>query len=156
MSRPRLVIRKGMIDVNGKPKPAISVQAFLDPAVQEKLLEQFSTEILFKRAVYAQGFPAGTPVPSPAMAPALNAFLRNDACPEISVKSLLAGQMVQSNSIWDVVAFEFVAERAYDSLCELARAVAEFGREKCYFGRSPADLRAFEADAEAEARVAAA
>ena len=124
MTTPRLIIRKAMIDVGGKQKPVIQVQAVFDAALHARLNDLFGTEILFKRAVYAQGFPEGTPLPSPGMAPALGAFLKNDACPEVTVKSLLAGQKVQTNSLWDVVAFEYIAKRAFDNLCEFAAAVA--------------------------------
>lgn len=155
MSTPQLVIRKAMMDVGGKPRPVIQVQAVFDPALTSRLNELFGTEILFKRAVYAQGFPEGSPVPSPGMAPALGAFLKNDACPEVTVKSLLAGQKVQTNSMWDIVAFEYIAKRCFDNLCEFAAGVAELGTEKHYFGPNTTDFVAFNADTAAEERALA-
>lgn len=156
MTAPRLTIRKAMMDVGGKPKPVIQVQAIFEPALAARLIDMFGAEVLFKRAVYAQGFPAGTPVPTPGMAPALGAFLKNDACPEVTVKTLLAGQKLQTNSMWDVVAFEYIAKRSFDSLCEFAAGVAELGTEKHYFGPDTADFVAFNADTAAELRAAAA
>lgn len=156
MTAPRLVIRKAMMDVGGKQRPVIQVQALFEPALQARLNDLFGTEILFKRAVYAQGFPDGTPIPTPGMAPALGAFLKNDACPEITVKSLLAGQKLQTNSLWDIVAFEYIAKRAFDNLCEFAAAAAELGTEKHYLGQAAADLLAFTSDTAVEAAAAAA
>jgi hypothetical protein len=151
MSAPRLVIRKAMMDVGGKQRPVIQVQAVFEPALQARLNDLFGTEVLFKRAVYAQGFPEGTPLPSPAMAPALNAFLKNDACPEVTVKTLLAGQKLQTNSLWDIVAFEYIAKRSFDNLCEFAATVAELGTETVYRGSTAADFVAFTADAISDA-----
>lgn len=155
MSAPRLLIRKAMMDVGGKPRPVIQVQAIFEPALSARLTDFFGTEILFKRAVYAQGFPEGSPVPTPGMAPALGAFLKNDACPEVTVKSLLAGQKVQTNSMWDIVAFEYIAKRCFDNLCEFAAGVAELGTEKHYFGPNTTDFVAFNADTAAEERALA-
>lgn len=154
MSAPKLLIRKVMMDVGGKQKPVIQVQAILEPALAARLNELFGNEILFKRAVYAQGFPEGSPVPSPGMAPALNTFLKNDACPEVTVKSLLAGQKVQTNSLWDIVAFEYIAKRAFDNLCEFADAAAELGTETYYAGPAARDLAAFAADTASDRGVA--
>ncbi len=155
MTAPRLLIRKALMDVGGKPRPVIQVQAILDAALSARLNELFGAEILFKRAVYAQGFPEGTPVPTPGMAPALSAFLKSDACPEVSVKSLLAGQKVQTNSMWDIVAFEYIARRCFDNLIEFAAGVAELGTEKHYFGPNTVDFVAFNSDTAAEARAIA-
>lgn len=155
MSTPQLVIRKAMMDVGGKLRPVIQVQAIFEPALSARLNELFGTEILFKRAVYAQGFPEGSPVPTPGMAPALGAFLKNDACPEVTVKSILAGQKLQTNSMWDIVAFEYIAKRCFDNLCEFAAGVAELGTEKHYFGPNTTDYVAFSADTAAEARAVA-
>jgi len=151
---PRLLIRKAMIAGNGKPRPVIQVQAILEPALQARLNELFGTEVLFKRAVYAQGFPAGTPVPNAAIAPALGSFLKNDACPEITVKTLLAGQTLQTNSLWDILAFEYIAQRAFDNLCELALGVMQIGTERIYRGTGAADQLAFAADALADVAAA--
>lgn len=156
MASPKLIIRKALVDVGGKMRPIIQVKAVVDDDQAAKLNELFGAEVLFKRAVYAQGFPAGTPVPSPGMAPALGAFLKNDACPEITVKTLLAGQKLQTNSLWDIVAFEYIAKRAFDSLCEFATTASELGTEKIYNGDGTADIFSFRADTLAEVAAVAA
>ena len=146
---PRLLIRKAMLDIQGKVRPCIQVQAQVDAAMVEKLMKSFATENLFKRSSYSSGFPDGVPVPAAALVPHLNAFMKNDACPEVTVKTILAGQMQQCSSIWEVMAFEYVAQRAFDSLCEIIKAASEFGTETNY---RPAhlDVAMFAADTAAE------
>jgi hypothetical protein len=153
MTAPRLMIRKAMVDIQGKIKPCIQVQADIDPAMSEKILKSFATENLFRRASYSQGFPVGVPTPAASLAPHLTAFIKNDACPEITVKTLLAGQMQQCASIWEVIAFEYIAQRAFDSLCEVMKAASEIGTETTY---RPAhlDVAMFAADTAAEMAAA--
>ena len=70
-------------------------------------------------------------------------FLRNDACPEICVKTLLAGQTYLGNSLWDIGCFEYIACRAFDALVAMMAVAAELGREISYDGgRAPARLEA--------------
>ena len=132
MSTPRLMIRKAMVDIQGRIRPCIQVQADVDAAMVERLTKSFASENLFRRSSYSQGFPAGVPTPAAALAPHLTAFIKNDACPEITIKTLLAGQMHQCNSIWEVIAFEYIAQRAFDSMCEIIKTVAEIGTETPY------------------------
>jgi hypothetical protein len=149
MSAPRLLIRKAMVDIQGRMRPCIQVQAEVSPAMLAKLNAHFTNENLFRRASYAQGFPEGAPTPSPSMAPHLTAFIKNDACPEITVKTLLAGQMQQCTSIWEVIVFEYIAQRAFDSFCDVMKTVAEIGTETSYQPAS-LDLSMFAADTAAE------
>jgi hypothetical protein len=93
MSAPRLLIRKAMMNIQGRVRPCIQVQADVAPTILAKLNEHCLQENLFKRSSYSQGFPAGVPMPAPALVPHLNALIKNDACPEITVKTILAGQM---------------------------------------------------------------
>lgn len=149
MSAPRLLIRKVMLNIQGRVRPCIQVQADISAGIVAKLTEHFATENLFKRSSYSQGFPAGVPTPAPALAPHLNNFLRNDACPEITVKTLIAGQMHQCQGVWEMMAFEYVAQRAFDNLCSMMLTVSEIGIETVYTPMG-SDLAAFAADAAAE------
>ncbi len=149
MTAPRLLIRKAMLNIQGRIRPCIQVQADVSPELTAKLNQHFLNENLFRRASYAQGFPAGVPAPAPSMAPHLTAFIKNDACPEITVKTLLAGQMQQCTSIWEVIAFEYIAQRAFDSFCAVAKTVAEVGTETVYQPEG-SDISMFAADTAAE------
>ncbi|MGQ0672902.1 MAG: hypothetical protein ACT4N2_08510 [Hyphomicrobium sp.] len=149
MATARLMIRKGMVVIQGRNRPCIQVQAIVDPKLQVTLTELFSTENLFKRSNYANGLPAGVPIPSPGIAPHVSALLRNDACPEISVKSILAGQLQQCQSVWEMIAFEYIAKRAFDSLLDLLASVSELQTETVYLGAN-VDLAAFATDTAAE------
>jgi hypothetical protein len=149
MSAPRLLIRKAMLNIQGRIRPCIQVQAEISPEMVAKLNEHFASENLFRRASYAQGFPEGVPMPAPSIAPHLAAFIKNDACPEITIKTFLAGQMQQCSSVWEVMAFEYIAQRAFDSFCDILKTVAEIGTETIY---RPAnlDVAMFTADTAAE------
>jgi hypothetical protein len=154
MQPPKLLIRKGMVSIQGRSRPCIQVLAVVDPAAKAKLEELFSTENLFKRTAYATGFPAGFPMPSAPLAPHLANFMKSDACPEITVKTILAGQLYQAQSIWEMKAFEFIACRAFDALVDFTTAVMELGRETTYTtqaARSYAEAATLAADAAAAA-----
>ncbi len=149
MTAPKLLIRKVMMNVQGRMRPCIQVQAAIDARLQGILNEHFLNENLFKRSSYASGFPQGAPIPPPSLAPHLANFMKNDACPEITVKTIVAGQMHQSQTIWEMKSFEYIAQRAFDALLELMKTAAELGTETVY--RSPVcDLAAFDADTAAE------
>ena len=132
MQAPKLLIRKGMVVIQGRNRPCIQVLAVVDPLLKAKLEENFLTENLFKRSAYANGFPAGTPQPSPSLAPHLGAMLRSDACPEITIKTMLAGQLFQAQSVWEMKAFEYIAQRAFDALVDFCASVVELGTETVY------------------------
>jgi hypothetical protein len=132
MQAPKLLIRKGMVVIQGRNRPCIQVLAVLDPLLKAKLEENFLNENLFKRSAYAMGFPAGTPQPSPSLAPHLGAMLRSDACPEITIKTILAGQLLQAQSVWEMKAFEYIAQRAFDALVDFCTSVVELGTETVY------------------------
>lgn len=149
MAAPRLLIRKVMLNIQGRIRPCIQVQADVAPELAAKLSEHFLQENLFKRSSYAQGWPVGVPAPAPAIAPHLANFIKNDACPEITVKTILAGQMHQCQGIWEMMAFEYVAQRAFDSLCSMMLTVAEIGIETVYTPIG-SDIAAFAADLAAD------
>jgi hypothetical protein len=109
------------------------------------LTEHFQNENLFKRSSYAAGFPAGVPTPNASLAPHLSMLLRSDACPEITVKTILAGQLLQAATIWEMMAFEYIAKRAFDSLCDMMATIGELQTETVYMGPA-GDVTAFEAD----------
>lgn len=157
MQIPKLVIRKGVMASQGEKRPAIQVLAVLDPAIKARLEESFLTENLFKRSVYANGLPEGTTPPSPTLSPHVFALFKSDACPEITVKTLLNGQLFQAKSLWEVKAFEYAACRAFDALIDFVSTVVELGREVSYQPAEAArlaDAIAFAADAAAEAAAA--
>jgi len=160
VSAAKLLIRKRMVNIQGKVRPTCFVQAVVDPAVQAALETHFMTETLFRRAAYSQSWPEGTIKIPPAVAPSLAAFLKNDACPEITVKTILAGQLYQGANAWEMMCFELIAKVAFDNLLELMRSVMQLDRD-VFFPGSAHDLSAFEADAasdasEAQSSVAAA
>lgn len=134
-----------MVNIQGRIRPCIQVQADVSSLMVEKLSQHFLNENLFKRSSYSQGFPAGVPTPAPALAPHLAALIKNDACPEITVKTILSGQMYQAQGIWEVMAFEYIAQRAFDSLCTMMKSVAEVGIEVVYMPLG-SDIAAFAAD----------
>jgi hypothetical protein len=147
----KLLICKRMLQTQGKVRPTCSVQATLDPVTQGALETHFAAETLFRRAAYSQAWPEGTiKIPAP-LAPALSAFLKNDACPEITVKTLLAGQSYQGANAWEMMCFELIAKVAFDNLLELAATARQLDREIPYFGSAPAaELSQFDADAGAD------
>ena len=122
------------MNIQGRNRPVVQIQAEVDPAIREPLSEHFINENLFKRSSYASGFPQGVPLPSPSVAPHLGNMLKSDACPEITVKTILAGQNYQANGIWDMMAFEYVAKRAFDNLLDVIATVAELKTETIYRG----------------------
>ncbi|MFA7308036.1 MAG: hypothetical protein WC026_15335 [Hyphomicrobium sp.] len=148
----KLLIRKRMVNVQGKVRPACFVQAIVEPAAQAALETHFSTETLFRRAAYSQSWPEGTIKIPASIAPSLATFLKNDACPEIAVKTLLAGQSYQGANAWEMMSFELIAKVAFDNLLELSRTALELDRDVDYFGSAAGnDLPAFEADAASDA-----
>ncbi len=132
MQPPKLLIRKGMVMIQGRSRPCIQVLAIVDPTVKARLEESFQGENLFKRSAYATGFPAGFPTPSASLAPHLGILMKSDACPEVTVKTILGGQLYQAGSLWEMKAFEFIARRAFDALVDLIETVLELGRETTY------------------------
>ena len=151
MSAPKLIIKKKMLLIQGKVRPCCQAQAVVSPALQAVLDEHFQGEALFKRAAYAQAWPKGALEVPPCISPALSAFLKNDACPEITVKTLMSGQLHQGASVWEMIAFEFVAKLAFENFIGLCTTVSEMGRDVIYEGVTvAADLEAFRADTQAE------
>lgn len=155
MTAAKLLIRKRMLNIQGKVRPTCFVQAVVEPAIQAALETHFATETLFRRAAYSQSWPEGTiKIPS-AIAPSLAAFLKNDACPEITVKTILAGQLYQGTNTWEMMCFELIAKVAFDNLLELMRTVTQLDRDVYFVGStSDHDLPAFEADAASDAPAA--
>ena len=153
MAAPKLVIRKGMFLIQGKVRACCSVQAIVSPNVRAVLEEHFLAEPLFKRAAYSASWPANAlPVPA-ALAPPLAALLKNDACPEINVKTLLCGQLHQGANVWEMMSFEFIAKLAFDNFAAIVQAISEMGTDVIYNGNLAAgdsDIANFEADTVAE------
>ncbi len=153
MTAAKLLIRKRMVNVQGKVRPTCFVQAMIEPAAQAVLETHFAAEALFRRAAYSQSWPSGTIAIPAAIAPSLATFLKNDACPEITVKTLLAGQSFQGANAWEMMNFELIAKVAFDNLLELTRTALQLDRDVFYFSSSP-DQSAFEADAVTDAPLA--
>jgi hypothetical protein len=149
VTTPKLLIRKGLVQIQGRTRPSIQALAIVDERLAALLLEHFANDSLFKRTMYINGFGDGHGAPSRPLQPMMSGFLKNDACPEITVKTLLAGQTFQGNSLWDLGCFEYIARRAFDALVEMLAIARELGRETSYGG---ADLTAFEADTAREVR----
>ena len=155
MTTQQLTILKNMRLVHGKLRPFIEVKAELAPAAKAFLLEHFAAETLFKRTAYANGFSDGGLQASPPLARMLSNFVKNDACPEITVKTLTAGQKYEGAGLWDVLCFEFIAKRSFDALCELAAGTGTFDVQDAYLGFGlTSDLAAFSADTALEMTAA--
>lgn len=152
MAPAKLVIRKGMFLIQGKVRACCSVQAIVDPKVRAILDEHFLSEPLFKRSAYSGAWPAGALAIPAALAPALGALLKNDACPEITVKTLLGGQLHQGANVWEMMAFEFIAKVSFDNFAAIVETVSEMGRDIVYAGNgvTVTDVVQFEADTAAE------
>lgn len=157
---PKLVIRKRVQFIQGKIRPTCFIQAVVEPSIQAKLDEHFQQEPLFKRASYASVWPEGALQIPPGLAPHLSAFLKNDACPEITVKTITAGQQHQAGSAWEMMCFEFIAKLSFDNLVELMQAVKELESNIVYKGAAaqpmPDDIMAFKADTAVELEALAA
>lgn len=158
MQVPKLMIRKGMVAVQNGKRPAIQIFAIVDPVAKAKLEESYLGENLFKRSAYANGLPEGCPRPTASLATHVGAIVKSDACPEITVKTILNGQVFQGQTLWEVKAFEFLAMRAFDALVDLLGTVVEMERQTYYAppeAQRLVDTEAFYADAQAEAANAA-
>ncbi len=132
MRAPVLKIRKKVLDIQGQMRPCVQVQAVVDDEVREILEKNFSGVILFKRAMYAAGIPEGTPKPEAALMPLVNNFIKNEACPELSVKSILSGQLYQAKDPWEVLCFEWIGKRSFDALVLMIICATEMGTETEY------------------------
>jgi hypothetical protein len=147
MLRPHLTITKRMALIHGKLRPLIEVKATVAPEAAKMLCETFPNETLFKRTAYTTGFGGGGLQPSPALERMLNNFVKNDACPEVTVKTLLQGQKFEGTGVWDIQCFDFIAKRSFDALLELVDGAAGFGTTVTYEGSAAAaHLSAFDAD----------
>jgi hypothetical protein len=134
MSHAKLIIKKRMQFIQGKTRPCCHVQAIVGPEVRVVLDEHFINDQLFKRAAYAQYWPEGAIKVPATIAPALANFLKNDACPEITVKTLLMGQLHQGANIWEMMAFELVAKLAFDNFLALCETVEDLKRDIIFEG----------------------
>ncbi len=146
MAAPKLVIRKRMQFIQGKVRPCCWVQASVDPELRAVLDEHFSNETIFKRAAYAQFWPEGALAVPAALAPALTNFLKNDACPEITVKTLLQGQLHQGATAWEMMSFEFVGKLAFENFLAIAAMATELNCDIGYEGAATIAPIVFSAD----------
>lgn len=134
MAAANLIIKKRMQFIQGKVRPCCHVQAVVEADIRAVMDEHFLTEQLFKRAAYAQHWPNGAIEIPAAISPALATFLKNDACPEITVKTLLAGQLHQAGNIWEMMAFELIAKLAFDNFLALCDTVSDLNRDVVFEG----------------------
>ncbi len=146
MAAPKLVIRKRMQFIQGKVRPCCWVQASVEPELRAVLDEHFLNEPLFKRAAYAQFWPEGALAIPAALAPSLNNFLKNDACPEITVKNLLQGQLHQGANAWEMMSFELVAKLAFENFLAIAAMATELNCDLVYEGAAAVPPMVFSAD----------
>ena len=155
MTSPKLVIRKGMFLIQGKVRACCNIQATVSPDLRAKLEENFMSEPLFKRAAYSSAWPDGALSIPPAIAPHLSALLKNDACPEITVKTLLAGQLHQAANMWEMMSFEFIGKLAFENFRAMCVSIEEMGHDIIFLGadQPSVDLTQFDADTAAEIRA---
>lgn len=140
-----LKIRKSLSVTQGRTKPLCEARAFIPASEAAILVEHFGNEPLFKRTAYANGFGDSGYSPSPALARMLANFVRNDACPEVLVKTLINGQRFEANTFWDILCFEFVAKVGFDALLVMCEGVRTLEKTLVYKGSvAEADLVAFE------------
>lgn len=130
----KLLIRKRMQFIQGKTRPCCFVQAFVEADIRAVLDEYFLTDQLFKRAAYANNWPTGAIEVPATLSPAMSTFLKNDACPEITVKTLLAGQLHQGANVWEMMAFELIAKLAFDNFVALCETVGDLKRDIYFEG----------------------
>jgi hypothetical protein len=148
---PKLLIRKRMLHIQGRMRPCCFVQAIVDPVIQGVLEKHFLSEALFRRASYSTNLPEAAVKIPPSLAPALSALLKNDACPEITVKTMLAGQMQQGVNVWEILSFELIAKVAFDNLVQLVATIIDLDRDIFYAGNAPVvETAHFEADTSTE------
>jgi hypothetical protein len=159
MASPKLVIRKGMFLIQGKVRACCSVQAFVSPEIRAVLDEHFLSEPLFKRSAYSAAWPVNAIEIPAALGPHVSALMKNDACPEITVKTLMAGQLHQAANVWEMMSFEFIAKLAFENFIAIVNSVSEMGQDIVYLGEAytaaASDLAQFNADTVAEVRVLA-
>jgi hypothetical protein len=153
MAHPKLVIRKRMQFIQGKTRACCFVQLMVEPNLQAQLEEYFINEALFRRAAYSAAWPSGALTIPAALSPHLSSFLKNDACPEITVRSLLGGQMYQGATTWEMMCFEFVAKLAFENFLGMAKTIGELSQDVVYSGEAAVDVEAFEADTKSERRT---
>ncbi|MFZ4783680.1 MAG: hypothetical protein ACOYLC_15310 [Armatimonadaceae bacterium] len=147
MSVRELRITKRLTQVQGKTKPACEARAIIPASESVVLLEHFGNEPLFKRTAYAGGFTDGGYKPTPALSKMLANFVKNDACPEVLVKTLINGQRFEANTFWDILCFEFIAKVSFDSLLILCEGTRALNKTLVYHGIvAEADVAAFEED----------
>jgi hypothetical protein len=145
-----------MLHIQGRMRPCCFVQAVVDPALQGGVLEKyFLAEALFRRAAYSQSWPEGAAKIPASLAPALSSLLKNDACPEITVKTMLSGQMLQGATVWEMMSFEFIAKVAFDNLVQLVATITELDRDVFYAGALPAVEFAADLAADTPAEIVA-
>lgn len=142
MQAPVLKIRKKVLEIQGVVRPCVQVQAIVDDSVRQVLEADFKEVLLFKRTMFANGISDRVPQPAGMLFPQLANFIKNDACPEISVKSILSGQLYQAKDPWEVLCFEWIGKRAFDSLKLMIACAVEMGTETEYAPGSNADSAA--------------
>lgn len=142
MRAPVLKIRKKVLNIQGNDRPVVQVIADMDSDAKAALEQYFLEVTLFKRTMFSNGFPKDLQPPEPELMPHLMAFVRDDACPEVTVKTLLTGQLFQSKGPWELMSFEYIAKRAFDSLMVLLACIGEMGREVEYApcGKDPFEM----------------
>ena len=153
MSVPKLIIRKRMLFIQGKVRPCCYIQLSVEPGLRAVLDEHFLSEALFKRSAYSASWPANALSIPAAIAPHVSSFLKNDACPEITIKTILAGQMFQGAHTWEMMCFEFIGKLAFENFLGMAKSISEMGQDVIYEGVVAADLAAFNADTLSEMKA---
>lgn len=158
MANRELHITKRLVQVQGRTKPQCEARAIIPASEAEVLVQHFGNEPLFKRTAYASGFEDGGYQPTPALTKMLANFVRNDACPEVLVKTLINGQRYEANTFWDILCFEFIARVGFDALLIMCDGVRSLDHKivfvepqaKAGLIAHTADLEAFEADLAAD------
>lgn len=150
-AQPYLAIHKRFQHIQGRTRPCCFIQAIVPEELTIPLLEHFPNEALFKRASYARAWPENAITIPAAIEPHVANLLKSDACPEITVKTLLSGQQYQGNSISDMMAFELISKLAFDNLFAILDTVAELDRTVVYAGyHVESEQTAFTANTNAE------
>lgn len=149
MATHELRIVNRLVQLPGKIKPVCEVKAIIPPAEAKILVDNFGNEPLFKRTSFATGFADCGYELSPSLQRTLANFVRNDACPEVLVKTMIGGQRFEGSTLWDILCFEFCVRLGFDALLELCRTVREFDQVHVYRGRDAeaAEVAGFIADA---------
>lgn len=133
---PYLLVRRQIITDHHGPTLSVHVQAVVDDVDRSRLLTCIGFETLIKKPIMVGALPFELNRQPNGLPnnPKLANFLTNDDSLEITVRGLLTGQRHVTESLWEILAFEFIARHGFDMLLELMGVLDRFGEDIRYLG----------------------